>query len=67
MADVPKDLLAEINKLEEQFTVDTAKLKAITKHFVDELTKGRPPYFSVMIFADTFIGLTVEGGSIVRR
>ena len=48
MADVPKDLLGEIKQLEEAFTTDTAKLKAITKHFVSELEKG----------------LTVEGGSI---
>ena len=41
MADVPKDLLAEIKKLEDLFTVDTAKLKQITKHFVSELEKGR--------------------------
>lgn len=41
MADVPKDLLQEIQRLEEQFTVDKTKLKAITDHFVSELTKGR--------------------------
>lgn len=41
MADVPKDLLGEIQKLEELFTVDTAKLKQITKHFVSELDKGK--------------------------
>lgn len=40
LADVPKDLLQEINKLEEFFTVDTAKLKEITNHFVSELEKG---------------------------
>ncbi len=40
MAELPKDLLAEIKSLEEAFTVDTAKLKAITKHFVSELEKG---------------------------
>jgi hexokinase len=40
MADVPKDLLQEIQRLEEMFTVDKTKLKAITKHFVAELTKG---------------------------
>lgn len=40
MADVPKDLLAEIKKLEEQFFVGTPKLKEITKHFVSELEKG---------------------------
>lgn len=48
MADVPKDLLEEIKRLEEMFTVDTQKLKEITDHFVSELTKG----------------LTKEGGSI---
>ncbi|KAI1843322.1 hypothetical protein JX266_010496 [Neoarthrinium moseri] len=48
MADVPKDLLQEIKKLEEQFTVDTSKLKQISDHFVTELEKG----------------LSVEGGSI---
>jgi hexokinase len=40
MADVPKDLLQEIKRLEEMFSVDTAKLKSITEHFVKELTKG---------------------------
>ncbi|KAI1436774.1 hexokinase [Xylaria sp. CBS 124048] len=48
MADVPRDLLAEIQQLEKAFTVDTPKLKEITKHFVSELEKG----------------LSVEGGSI---
>jgi hexokinase len=43
MADVPKDLLQEINRLEELFTVDTAKLKSITDHFVSELIKGILP------------------------
>lgn len=51
MADVPKDLLSEIKALEDAFTIDTAKVKAISKHFVTELEKG----------------LTVEGGSIVRK
>ena len=40
MADVPKDLLQEIERLEGLFMVDTAKLKAITDHFVSELAKG---------------------------
>lgn len=40
MADVPKDLLSEIQKLEEHFSVDTARLKKITKQFVSELEKG---------------------------
>ncbi|KAF7868580.1 hypothetical protein EAF04_005111 [Stromatinia cepivora] len=48
MAEVPKNYLEQIKKLEQQFTVDTKKLKEITEHFVSELTKG----------------LTVEGGSI---
>ncbi|KAK5725578.1 hexokinase [Elasticomyces elasticus] len=48
MADIPKDLLQEIKRLEDLFTVDTAKLKAITSHFQDELAKG----------------LSKEGGSI---
>ncbi|KAI1812993.1 hexokinase [Poronia punctata] len=48
MADVPKDLLAEIKALEEAFTVPSEKLKEITSHFVSELEKG----------------LSVEGGSI---
>ncbi len=47
--DVPRDLLNEIKALEKQFSVDTAKLKEITDHFVNELEKG----------------LSVEGGSIV--
>ncbi|KAK0767464.1 hexokinase, partial [Friedmanniomyces endolithicus] len=48
MADIPKDLLQEIKRLEDLFTVDTAKLKAIVEHFISELAKG----------------LSVEGGSI---
>jgi hypothetical protein len=40
MADVPKDLLQEIRKLEEMFTVPKEKLKEITTHFVSELKKG---------------------------
>jgi hexokinase len=41
MADVPKDLLQEIKKLEEHFTVPKEKLKEITAHFVNELEKGK--------------------------
>lgn len=40
MADVPKDLLQEIKRLEEMFIVPTEKLKSITAHFVSELEKG---------------------------
>lgn len=49
MVDAPKDLVKEIKDLEEMFTVDTAKLKQITNHFVGELERG----------------LSVEGGDIV--
>lgn len=38
--DIPKNLLEEVKRLEELFTVDTNKLKEITDHFVSELTKG---------------------------
>lgn len=40
MVDVPEDLLEQIKELERLFTVDQAKLKEITNHFVKELTKG---------------------------
>lgn len=40
MADVPKDLLDEIKRLEEMFAVSPEKLKEITDHFVTELEKG---------------------------
>jgi len=48
MADMPRDLKEQIEKLEEIFVVPTKKLKEITDHFVKELEKG----------------LSVEGGSI---
>lgn len=51
MADMPKDLKEQIDKLEEMFVVNTDKLKAISNHFVKELEKG----------------LSEEGGSIVSR
>jgi len=40
MADVPKNLLEEIKKLEDQFLIEQPKLKEIVDHFVGELTKG---------------------------
>lgn len=40
MQDVPKDLLAEIERLEKLFTVPAAKLKEITDHFITELVRG---------------------------
>lgn len=49
MADMPRDLKEQIEKLEEQFVVSTEKLKHISDHFVNELEKG----------------LSEQGGSIV--
>ena len=43
MADVPKDLLEQIQELEKLFTVDTVKLKEVRDHFVKELEKGKSP------------------------
>ncbi|KAF6223174.1 hypothetical protein HO173_013221 [Letharia columbiana] len=43
MADVPDDLLEQIKYLENVFTVDQAKLKEVTNHFVKELEKGKSP------------------------
>ena len=40
MADVPKDLLDEIQKLEDLFIVDGNKLKQVTDQFVSELRRG---------------------------
>jgi hexokinase len=40
MADVPQDLLSQIQRLEELFTVSGEKLKEITDHFVSELERG---------------------------
>lgn len=48
MADVPKDLMQEIKRLEDMFTVPKEKLKAITEHFVKELEKGIYSKFSMM-------------------
>jgi hexokinase len=51
MADMPTDLKTQIDKLEDQFIVTTAKLKDISDHFVSELKKG----------------LSEAGGSVVSR
>lgn len=40
LADVPQDLLEQIQELESLFTVDKRKLKEVTEHFVKELAKG---------------------------
>lgn len=39
-ADMPGDLKTQIEKLEELFTVPTAKLKEISDQFVSELERG---------------------------
>lgn len=66
MADVPDDLLEQIRYLERIFTVDQAKLKEVTKHFVKELEKGKSSVPSIGDeIANTRIGLSIEGGSIV--
>lgn len=50
MADMPRDLKEQIDKLEELFIVPTTKLKQISDHFESELKRG----------------LSKEGGTIVR-
>jgi hexokinase len=50
-ADMPTDLKTQIDKLEDLFLVDTAKLKSISDHFVSELQRG----------------LSKEGGTIVSQ
>jgi hexokinase len=68
MADVPDDLLEQISYLERIFTVDQAKLKEVTTHFVKELEKGKSSApSSGVIIANTRTGLSVEGGSIVSE
>lgn len=39
-ADIPRDLLDQVKRLEDIFTVNQTKLKEITNHFVSELAKG---------------------------
>ena len=54
MADVPRDLLQEIKKLEEMFTVPKEKLKEITDHFVSELTRGNISVSKTFHYTDIF-------------
>ncbi len=68
MADVPKDLLNQIKELERLFTVDQAKLKEVTNHFVKELEKGKSWLHPVLLINTSLtvnLGLSVQGGSIV--
>jgi hypothetical protein len=66
MTTVPKDLLQEITRLEEMFTVPAEKLKGITTHFVSELEKGSYIICVELTKSNIRLGLSVEGGSIVR-
>ena len=40
MENLPQPLLEAVKELEEQFTISTEKLKAISNHFAAELKKG---------------------------
>ena len=40
MADVPKELLDQLQSYEEMFATPTETLKAVVKHFISELDKG---------------------------
>lgn len=55
MADFPKELLGEIKRLEELFTVSPAKLKTITRRFVSELGKGIAPSLTFQNYALRFV------------
>jgi hypothetical protein len=69
MHDVPKDLMKQIKDLEQQFTVDTAKLHEIVDKFQSELEKGKLPLLfpcaGVHLNNPHAVGLSKEGGSIV--
>lgn len=68
MANIPRDLSEEIRRLEGLFTVDVPKLKAITKHFASELTKGElSSLAAIIMYFKSHSGLSVEGGNIVRE
>lgn len=62
MADVPRDLLEQIAQLERLFTVDTAKLKAITDHFVKELEKGMSTQLSLSTIFSNVLQRLVQRG-----
>ncbi|PTU20138.1 hypothetical protein P175DRAFT_0502289 [Aspergillus ochraceoroseus IBT 24754] len=66
---MPQDLLGQIKEFEEVFTVDAAKLKQIVAHFIKELEKGQSliiPIFKTKTHHTLSLGLSVEGGNIVR-
>ncbi len=68
LADVPRDLLAQINELEQLFGVDQQKLKEITNQFVSELERGTSllkEYYMCKNINQATTGLSVEGGTIV--
>lgn len=65
-ADVPKNVLGEIRELERLFTVDTEKLKEITNHFVDELTKGMSG-FNLLLFDSIGVAYSIIRSNHERR
>lgn len=65
MADVPRDLKDQIERLEKIFHVSTEKLKEITEHFSKELTRGIDPSKSIVQCSWPSSGLSKEGGTIV--
>lgn len=68
MADVPKNLLQQIERLEELFVVPKEKLISISDHFVKELEKGIIVALMYEIRRLTEPpGLSNEGGTIVSR
>jgi hexokinase len=64
MADVPKDLLEQIETLEKLFTIDQPKLKEITSHFVEELEKGMSSSAQYFI-TNIALGLKIERSNVV--
>jgi hexokinase len=57
---------AYLDELEQDFIVDTAKLKDVTDHFVQELEKGTVPRVrgtEIWVLTET-VGLSVKGGNI---
>jgi predicted transcriptional regulator len=73
MADVPKDLLQEIKRLEEMFIVPAEKLKEITTHFVSELEKGnnvlseRFPHQRHFLRVNPLAVMYISGHSVFSR
>lgn len=69
MENLPQPLLEAVKELEGHFTVKTDRLKAVSEHFKSELEKGvfRKGHESLVHELTSWIGLSVEGGNIVRN